>query len=192
MKASSVNVFASDCWLPPRYEQGIYEQRIAICCFGHRAWSPNDATLIQSQITGQREPYAFFECVPRAFEYPGAPEFWQRALFFRFATLKSGGCATARDFDDGWARSVRIIERYRPQKLFVFSRRAWGRFPLTNEAHYAERFQFKEMEYGTYTRQDGNRTDLFALRDATRPALDSGLCEEVRFAMSGKLRRATS
>lgn len=161
-----------DVWCPDGYlSPGIHGQRIAIA--GHSHWSDDPdhpgftRDLLQDVVDGDR--IRFFTSIAHYFGFEDVSEFWSRALFFNFLPSLVGpgseryGHGTQEQIAAGTARVTRILESHRPQKLFVFSTKAWHDFPLTEEDQgHLPRKPFPSWQ--TYLLKDGAPVKACGLR----------------------------
>ncbi len=130
-------------WCPDGYRgSGLAGQRIAIA--GHSHWSDDpdhDAftdECLRNVISGEWR-IAFFTSIARYFGYEDRATFWSSVLFFNFLPTKAGSgderfaYGDAGQLEAGRARVLRILDHHQPEKLFVFSTKAWQEFPPTLE-----------------------------------------------------------
>ncbi|PZU71071.1 MAG: hypothetical protein DI540_01055 [Sphingobium sp.] len=163
--------FEHRCWLGGSYNAGIDGQRVAICGFSHYSDEGDDPDLTNIVLTdvmnGAR--YRFFVSIAQAFGFEDAVSFWPRVLFFNFIPTSVGVSAdrysagSADQIERGKARVLRLIDEHRPDKLFVFSRKAWDNFPLTVEEMRGEPLH-GALKWGIYERQSGRKTVAIGLR----------------------------
>lgn len=130
-------------WCPEGYVRtGVSGQRIAIA--GHSHWS-NDPDhdgftdqCLRNVISGCWR-ISFFTSIARYFGFDDQDEFWSSVLFFNFLPTKVGGdnarfgYGGSHQLEAGRARVLRILDQHKPEKLFVFSTKAWREFPPTLE-----------------------------------------------------------
>jgi hypothetical protein len=168
-------------WCGSDYQAGIDGQRIAIMGYSHHVEEDdsNEVTrqVVQSVIDGEKsgaDQYAFFCRIRDYFGFTSHREFWNRVLFFNYLAdrvgkdedrFKSGTdeqikCATTR-FD-------RIICKWRPAKVLVFTKKGWMQMPETREEKAGCRQNelgpaFHGFERGSYD-ADGHIVMAFGLR----------------------------
>lgn len=184
-----MNDFEHRCWLGRSYSAGIDGQRVAICGFSHYSDEGDDPDLTNIVLTdvmnGAR--YRFFASIAQAFGFEDVVSFWPRVLFFNFIPTSVGASAdrysagSADQIARGKARVLRLVDERRPDKLFVFSRKAWDNFPPTAEEMRGEPLH-GALKWGTYEGGDGRKTVAIGLRhpqfaraDELRAAVTAGM-----------------
>jgi hypothetical protein len=126
-------------------EQGISRQRIAIVGYSHHH-DPSDGPdhngltddVIRSWMN-KRFQNSFFPYVENYFDDSIGRDLWNRVLFFN-ALPDCVGTAAER-FKTGSneqrerakPRFLKIIEKYRPHKVLVFTQKGWSTIPETRE-----------------------------------------------------------
>lgn len=129
------------------YEQGINGKKIAVVGYSHwhevKHSDHADWSLITMKkvITGEWQP-RFFGAIRNNFGFSSHREFWNRVIFFNYVPTMIGTGTerfeTAAD-DEAMianARFVRIVDEYRPDLVFVFTKKTqlgalqWGFKPL--------------------------------------------------------------
>lgn len=160
-------------WCPDAYLQsGLSGQRIAVA--GHSHWSndpDHDAftdECLRNVISGKWR-IAFFTSIARSFGFEDRTDFWSRVLFFNFLPTKVGngdernGYGRPDQLEVGRARVLRILDQHKPDKLFVFSTKAWGEFPHTIEDQAGVEAQ-PPLYWHTYQTRSGHRVKAVGLR----------------------------
>lgn len=158
-------------WCPSGYRDGgLAGQKIAIA--GHSHWSDDpdhdgstDACL-HNVISGKWR-IAFFTSIARYFGFEPA-EFWPQVLFFNFLpTVVGKGIDRFKDGADQWeagrARALRILDQHEPDKMFVFSTKAWKVFPPTIEDSAGVEAQAPDY-WHTYQTSSGHEVKAVGLR----------------------------
>jgi hypothetical protein len=173
----------------PIYERGIDGQRIAIVGYSHYlARDKKDSETVTEDtihcvLDGKR--WSFFTNISSYFD-DGSADFWNKVLFFNFIPDAIGehanryGSGHEKQLERGRDRVERLIARYSPDKLLVFSRKGWCEFPSTlEEANKKDLYSLSSdpsFTYGTYLYKHGI-TMAFGLRHP-------------QFATADKMRRA--
>jgi hypothetical protein len=130
-------------WCPDGYRDGgLNGQKIAIVGYSHHDSEGKDyeyftLDTIEEVLNGRS--YAFFTQIMLYFGYQSPQPFWNNVLFFNFLPTIVGtdderyNYGTQEQLDTGKRRVLRIIEVHRPDKMLVFSKKAWKNFPLSFE-----------------------------------------------------------
>ena len=128
-------------WIGPDFRSAPREQQIAIVGYSHYSDESDDegATekCISCVINGERMPFftkiaGYFGC--------DAPAFWSRVAFFNFIPCFVGGSnelykrGSSEQTEAGKRRVLRLLAEIKPQKVFVFSKKAWWDFPESIES----------------------------------------------------------
>ena len=162
-------------WLnEPLYQAGINGQNIAIVDYSHylKEYSNDSPSVtvdtINDVMSEKRIP--FFSSISAYF---GDADIWKKVLFFNFLPNAIGyrkdrnNIGKEDQLRRGRARVIRLIERYSPDKLLVFTTKGWNEFPKTQEEKKREELlslsTFSGFTWGTYRTQRG-RTMAFGLR----------------------------
>ena len=152
-------------WKGPLYDSaGINGQRIAIVGHSHHGGQDNNGytnAAVRDVISG-RERYRFFTSIRNCFGYNDDGDFWNRVLFFNFLPSSVGpdedryNRGTAKQVELARERFLRILSDQTPQKVIVFSKKAWSTLPETiEEALPIGKLNLLEIEgkgceWGTY------------------------------------------
>jgi hypothetical protein len=116
------------------YEQGIKDKKIAIVGYSH--WHDGQAAdhdglsvfTVEKVIKGEWSP-RFFGAIRNSFDFNSHKEFWNRVLFFNYVPTIIGtgaerfGTATDDEATVANARFERIVDEYRPDVVFVFTKK---------------------------------------------------------------------
>jgi hypothetical protein len=114
----------------------------------------------------------FFTKIKTYFGYRDPQEFWNSVMFFNFLPNAVGyhdklyACGAQDQLERGRHRVKRLIEKYTPQIIIVFTTKGWSEFPSTREETKAELHSlvgFPSFTWGTYRSQCGT-TMAFGLR----------------------------
>ena len=127
-------------------KSGIAGQHIMIVGYSHyrKKEDPDHAGFtrgaVRKVISGKEKKYggAMFSAVPSYFGDFAREDFWKKVLFFNFVPdsfLDTEKFATARgnQLEVAKKRFNKILGKEMPDKVFVFSRKAWRDCPLTEE-----------------------------------------------------------
>ncbi|HEX8302085.1 hypothetical protein [Sphingomonas sp.] len=116
--------------------------RTAIMGYSHWAQEPDHAAFttqtMRSVIDGKYQDISFFNFIPAYFREERT-YFWNRVMFLNFLPRKIGGpgdrfaTGSAEATLAGKERALRLMEVYAPNRLFVFSRKAWEGLPSSLE-----------------------------------------------------------
>lgn len=129
------------------YEQGINGKKVAIVGYSH--WHDGEYSdhndfstfTVENVVKGEWKP-RFFSTIRNSFGFSNHKEFWSRVVFFNYVPTMIGtgaerfGTATDEEAISANARFVRIIDEYRPDLAFVFTKKTqlgalqWGFKPL--------------------------------------------------------------
>jgi hypothetical protein len=163
-------------WVGSQFNDGIQGQHIAIVGFSH--WgevSGDDPDFTRDVIQGvcEGKSHTFFDRIREYFGYQDARGFWGRVVFFNFIPDLIGSkkerfaYGTPAQHERGRERFLQILGRQRPEKVVVFSRKAWNNLPEFCPADPEDRFLGPEFPagftWGTYER-DGHVAAAFGLR----------------------------
>ncbi len=119
--------------------------------------------------------HAFFDHVQRYFGFDDRAAFWSRVMFLNYLPDLVGSgenryaWGTHDQHDRARARFQRVLDRRRPDKVFVFSMKAWDSMPGFRRADPGGKplgGEFpRSFEWGTYDAgSDGHVTAAFGLR----------------------------
>lgn len=143
-------------------------------------------TVMENVLSGEQSGDAFFSAVPNYFGHADRTAFWRSVHFFNFvpeAFLDTQKFATATSKQNEFARSrfLRLLENLMPDKVFIFSRKAWRECPITVEEETGGACTSlicnPRDNWGTYTikgksiRVCGFRHPLFARTEQMRAAV---------------------
>jgi len=162
-------------WVGDRYEGGGLDgQRIALVLFSHwgdvgddHAGFTND--IIRGLMKGERE--RALDMIQFYFADPEPARFWPKVVFFNFIPDMVGdaagryGWGTTDQHKRGLARFKRILTEHCPQKIIVFSTKAWGLLDAPCEGaeqQLGEEFPSTHL-WGTFE-ASGHRALVFKLR----------------------------
>lgn len=118
-------------WKGPLYQSGLGGVRVAIIGYSHhrKPEEPDHSNwtidMMLGVASGTRRD-KFFVKVQDYFGRPNQPNFWNQVLFFNYLTdcvidfFGTGQTGPANN------RFKKIISTYLPDKVFVFSRKAWN------------------------------------------------------------------
>lgn len=178
-------------WVGARSDEGIQGQRIAIMGFSHWGETSDDwpgftQHVIQEVCKGRS--HTFFDRIQEYFEFQKAKDFWSRVVFFNFIPDLIGGgesrfaYGSLDQHERGRERFLQIVGRRRPEKVLVFSRKAWDSMGAFREADPQARPLGPEFPasfgWGTYER-DGHVAAAFGLRH-TQGAVTEEMTRAVR------------
>lgn len=160
-------------WCPSGFrEGGLSGQRIAIA--GHSHWSDDPDhdgftdVCLRNVISGEWR-ISFFTSIARYFGFEDQATFWPQVMFFNFLPTMVGGdldrfgYGHADQLEAGRARVLRILDQHEPDKLFVFSTKAWREFPPTIEDNAKAEAQ-PPHHWHTYETSSGHRVKAVGLR----------------------------
>lgn len=116
------------------YEQGIKGKKIAIVGYSH--WHDGECSdsadwstfTIENVIKGEWKP-RFFGSIRNSFNFNSHKDFWNRVLFFNYVPTMIGigaerfASATDQEAAVANTRFERIIDEYRPDIVFVFTKK---------------------------------------------------------------------
>lgn len=161
------------CWRPHGYDQGIGGMRIGICGYSHYTDDEDHDGLtrdILGDVISGVASYRFFTAIASAFGYKDVGDFWGRVLFFNFLPSAVGdsslkfAAASEDENERARARVARILDEHEPDKVFVFSEKAWAAFPKTDEELSGAAAPPGEARDGTYKTSRGHRVEAFGIR----------------------------
>ena len=167
-------------WKGPHYETGINGERIAIVGHSHYrdCEDTNSFTLdVMSDVISGRCSYSFFNHIATYFDARHIGGIWNRVLFFNYLPDCVGSDEERYKFgrpeqiERGHERFLRLLAEYRPQKVFVFSKKIWPKRPPTREDSAAGEITDGGFSWGTY--QAGRQIVMdFNLRHPERAPKD--------------------
>ncbi|AMK16831.1 MULTISPECIES: hypothetical protein [unclassified Sphingobium] len=160
-------------WCPAGYQQsGIAGQRIAIAGHSHTSDEPDNAAMtencLKKVISGEYPNLQFFNRVPGYFGCDDRAGFWNSVLFFNFVPSIVGARSewnnngTKEQNEAGRARVQRILDKYKPDKLFVFTKKGWDQFPPTLEDQKV-RPLVEPLNWHTYQTASGHEVKAIGL-----------------------------
>jgi len=128
-------------WKGPYYEAGIDGQRIAIVGHSHHGDCDNDRFTLDTvaDVISGRQNLRFFNQISSYFDFQDRAEFWNRVLFFNYLPDAVGAdeerykFGTPEQIKRAMERFLRLITKYHPQKVFVFSKGMWPELPPSRE-----------------------------------------------------------
>ena len=184
-------------WVGSEYDLGIEGQRIAIMGFSHHGnpdGEGSDFTERTLEKVCAGRSHAFFDQVQGYFGVPGREAFWNSVVFFNYLPDLVGssddrfGYGSPEQHERASERFMRILGRRCPDKVLVFSMKAWGSMgalraadqkgkPLGAEGEFPRRFGWRTYEV------DGHVTAAFGLRH-TQGAPKEMMVQAVRRVMS--------
>jgi hypothetical protein len=125
-------------WVGSDYERGLGGQRVLIAGFSHWSDEPDTIDFTKNQVRSWAagdEPKPFGVRLRAFFGIDNPAEFWNGIAFFNtLPTLIGGAIARFADGDEEQRRAVPkrvlgIIGELQPDRVFVFSRKAWHVWP---------------------------------------------------------------
>ena len=139
-------LFEHHAWIGPEYKAGIDDQRIAIVGHSHyrKATEPDDVDFTLNVIREAMENDSVnFQNQISGYFGASNGNFWNRVIFFNFIPECIGSVDCGRDMkydggtpsqiEHGRSRTMRILDMYKPHKVFVFAAATWRKFPATRE-----------------------------------------------------------
>jgi hypothetical protein len=132
-----------DPWRPTS-KDGIGGQHIAIVGYSHHLKGGDvdckslTRDVVRDVIKGKKK-LSFFTSIQNYFGYNNPKDFWTRVLFFNFLPDCIGdsdnkyGKGSDEQHRLAQDRVRRILSKERPDKVFVFTTKAWQKFPNTIE-----------------------------------------------------------
>ena len=140
-KPGGIVLKEQDNWRGPLYEEGIDGQRVACVGFSHWSDEPSHEDPLKTKndienvISGAYDSAPYWAHFPRYFGHRTRADFWSRVVFFNSLPSIVGdgsqrySAGTAEQQNGAQERLIRIVEKERPQKLFIFSKKAWNSLP---------------------------------------------------------------
>jgi hypothetical protein len=143
---------------------GIEGQHIAIVGYSHYGDPQKDSDrfthwALNKFIAGEPIGDQFFPPIQSYFGYDGRPDFWNHVDFFNFipecfASVKKFATGDRALVERSQKRFLKILQREKPDKVFVFSRKGWNQCPYTEEeklvGHCNHLKSDSEDTWGTY------------------------------------------
>lgn len=131
-------------------------------CAGLDAKKANFTTQLLTQTVEGRCDLRFFRDLAKAFgatDLEPRKRFWEQVVFFNYLPTcvdahEMFRTATKAERERGNARFCQALATYKPDRVFVFSKKAWKLMPKTDEANRGEpsgSLHVSSYEYGTYT-----------------------------------------
>jgi hypothetical protein len=176
----SPEVIDHEAWVGPLYKVGgLHGQRVAIVGYSHHRAAEeedkNDFTrmVVVGVVGGKR--LSFFTSISNAFAAEDGPAFWNRVVFFNYLPdcvgtdeerYKPG---TPHQIERAKMRFLKIIGETEPQKVIVFSTKAWPMLPPTIEEDRGAPLQslgpyLPDIHWGTYRTLTGAVVYAFGVR----------------------------
>ncbi len=166
-------------WVGEEYALGIGGQRVAIVGFSHWGNPEEEREGVTQDIVAavcDGRSRAFFDHVQHCFGFDDRAAFWSKVLFFNYLPDLVGtgdnryAWGTQEQHGRARERFQRILDRRRPDKVFVFSMKAWDSMPPFRPADPLAKplgsGEFpRSFEWGTYDAGHGGHvTAAFGLR----------------------------
>jgi hypothetical protein len=172
-------------------ESGLNGQHIAIVGYSHyRKETEEDHSGLTNKVmndvlTSKQKGDSFFSTVPTYFDSNDREDFWRRVHFFNFVPEafvygKKYASANKCQIEKARTRFLNTIRELKPDKVFVFSRKAWLAFPeaLEERNGHCTALNFDNSDnWGSYdigckiVRVCGFRHPLFARGANLRPSV---------------------
>lgn len=138
-----VQPIVHEIWCPTE-KGGVRGQKIAIVGYSHyhdekdvdRPSATHD--VVEAVIDGQQK-HTFFTRIREAFGFSDHKEFWSRVYFFNYLPRSVGtkdkmyATGTEAEVKEAQDRFLGFLDREQPDKVFVFTRKGWKRFPESLE-----------------------------------------------------------
>jgi hypothetical protein len=184
------------------YASGMRGQRI--CILGYSHWleegeeDTDDFTIhvLEKVINGIWKDIKFFNQIKNYFGCTSHDKLWDRVVFLNYLPNCVGGpternnAGTKDQIKRAKERFLTLIQKQRPHKVFVFSKRAWSTFPKTREEIDGKSTphlhpQFPKLPWGTYDASGhivmafGLPHPQFALAEQTKSAVQRILDEPI-------------
>lgn len=161
-------------WIGNDYKDGIAGQKVAIVGYSHHHISNDYDAMTEDVVRKVRErlegyeKIRFFADIASYFGFRGKSDFWDKVVFFNFVPDMIGN--SSKRFDKasedqhrrGAQRSLRIMADLKPDKVFIFSKKACDQFPPSEDnvdgrPNPKLGVQFERFGIGRY----GNSTAIF-------------------------------
>jgi hypothetical protein len=150
-------MISHNAWVRRReFQDGINGQRIAIIGHSHHddpngSNEPDDDAnterTLEHMLSGHPDwQFRFFDRVLAFFDYNTHAEFWPRVLFMNFLPQRVAGIydnGTPDQQQRGRDRFLKVMAEHKPDKIFVFSKKAWSQLPASLD-------RGPDNEYGEY------------------------------------------
>lgn len=132
-----VSMIEHEPWVGPHFASGLDGKRVGIVGYSHfyekDEEDSEDCTLqvLRNVINGSQRGDSFFPPIPGYFGYADKATFWNRVLFFNFLpdciglAEKKYGFGSATQTKNGRERFLHILQREKPDKVFVFTKKGW-------------------------------------------------------------------
>lgn len=125
-------------WVGSGYKRGIEGARVLVAAYSHWSDEPDTAEFTKREVlkwAGGDEPEPFGPRLRAFFSINRPDEFWNRIAFFNTLPRLVGG--PKERFEQGdqnqrreaSRRVLDIIDAVQPDRIFVFSRKAWHIWP---------------------------------------------------------------
>ena len=191
-------------WVGEDYSSGIGGQRVAVMGFSHWGELDEDRACVTEEVIAavcDGRSHAFFDQIQRYFGFGQRAEFWSRVAFFNYLPDLVGtgenrhAWGRQDQHDRARVRFQQILDRRQPDKVIVFSMKAWDSMPAFRPADPSGRSLGRDGEFprsfgwGTYDAGlDGHVTAAFGLRHP-QGALKEIMVNAVRRAMETDVPR---
>jgi hypothetical protein len=130
--------------------------------------------VVKRVLTGEQRGDSLFTVIPRYFGYDDRAAFWNRVLFFNFipdcigTSSNKYAVGDAQQIRSARERFERILQKEKPDKVFVFTTKGWKECPETvKEKRHESCTQlgegFKDITWGKYV-FNGHTVMAFGLR----------------------------
>ena len=125
-------------WIGSDYEQGVEGARVLVAAYSHWSAEPDTAEFTKREVrawVGGDEPEPFGPRLRAFFNIDRPDEFWRRIAFFNTLPRLVGGPGDRFAHGDQSQlgevsqRVLDVIEAVQPDRIFVFSRKAWHIWP---------------------------------------------------------------
>jgi len=166
-------------WEGPNYKEGgINGQRIAIVLHSHHGDNDTDNFTLEtiSDVISGRESYKDLNLIRDYFGFQDSADFWNRVVFFNYlpdcvgTDEKRYEYGTKDQIKRAKERFPRLLAKYRPQKVFVFSKEMWKELPESREEgpkNPSGEFKCDGFSWCTYN-ADGQIVTVFNLEHPDR------------------------
>jgi len=121
------------------YKTGIDSKRVAIMAYSHHR-KPDEVDtseftidVVTAFLKGESKPDTVFPNVPNYFEFTDQNVFWESVLFFNYipecigTTAEMSQEGTDEQKARGNARFLKLVAKFLPDQVFVFTSAGWQR-----------------------------------------------------------------